>query len=171
MEDEAPSYFSLQPRLMHCRPEYFTRNSEMTSAYVGAAIMMLMAIFTRSQIVHKLFSAMANSAKSSSLGSLVFFLPPSFPIFRSIFFSPFFLSHYHSLSFFICLSISISSLAISLYLPIPLHALSPSHLIFSYPLFLSFHLLFPSHFISSLPISFHRIRIRIRIRIIFILPM
>ena len=49
MEDEAPSYFSLQPRLMHCRPEYFTRNSEMTSAYVGAAIMMLMAIFTRSR--------------------------------------------------------------------------------------------------------------------------
>jgi len=47
MEDEAPSYFSQQPQLMHCRPEYFTRNSEMTSAYVGAAIMMLMAVFTR----------------------------------------------------------------------------------------------------------------------------
>ncbi|KAK2189574.1 hypothetical protein NP493_102g02034 [Ridgeia piscesae] len=53
MEDEAPSYFSQQPQLMHCRPEYFTRNSEMTSAYVGAAIMMLMAVFTSLRTAQK----------------------------------------------------------------------------------------------------------------------
>ena len=33
--------------VIHCRPEAFTRNSEMLSAYVGVFIMLVMAVYAR----------------------------------------------------------------------------------------------------------------------------
>ena len=46
----------VQTDIFHCRPDFFSKNSEMLSAYVGVLIMMVMALYARYVDICKTYS-------------------------------------------------------------------------------------------------------------------